>query len=637
MTVCDPLPCADRFDSSEPRVRPPRHGLRPVLLGVVALAVSATAWTQEAENETRGSRRIEVRTAGGDSVANYLASHSLLIGASDYERGWDDLDSVPDELERVRRKLVEHDFEVRVVLDPDSRELEDAFEEFLDDYGFDEGNRLLIYFAGHGYTRKTDQGLRGYLVPVDAPDPDRDKRGFLRSAFSMSRVELWARRAEVRHLLVLFDSCFSGTILRTRSRRPQPPPHITAKTGKKARQFITAGSADEPVPAESYFAPAFIRALDGAGDLNDDGYVTGLELASYLHDHLVDANVGQTPQFGIVSFPRLDDGDFVFELPAREPSELAIAEPPEVPRTSFSDLQELASRRRRWGAFQEGMSEAYSSVENLDAMKELTPAEKVEAWTRFLSDFEADNPLSEEDDQQRFEARQRIVFWDATQAAEQNRERLGELVDMKGRLDYLRASRAEKLDLTAAFSSQDATRRLLDAEIEVLEQQILEASDRFLTEVVDFLNQDPPVVGEPLTETQRVAVRLKSSEDMILAREWIELGGDYQRAIAIYENALALDPDNEELQAALAEAQRLRYMSAERFEAVRKGMTTAEVRAVLGTPLIHNVKTYEDRGVTAWFYLTAESGSAAAVWFRGLSEDQMEVYLATYDAVPARE
>jgi hypothetical protein len=125
---------------------------------------------------------------------------------------------------------------------------------------------------------------------------------------------------------------------------------------------------------------------------------------------------------------------------------------------------------------------------------------------------------------------------------------------------------------------------------------------------------------------------MKSDEDIALAREWIDKGGDYKRAIDIYTNALRFDPDNEALEQAMAEAEQNRYMSAERFAAAKKGMTEAEVRAVLGQVNLHNVKSFPDRKVVAWFYPTSEDGAAAAVWFRE-EKDGNKVYKLNFEEV----
>jgi hypothetical protein len=90
------------------------------------------------------------------------------------------------------------------------------------------------------------------------------------------------------------------------------PPHISMLTAEPVRQFITAGSAGEAVPANSVFTPAFIDGLaHGLADLDKDGYITGTELGVYLQGR-VPLHVKQTPQFGKINDYELSRGDFVF-------------------------------------------------------------------------------------------------------------------------------------------------------------------------------------------------------------------------------------------------------------------------------------------------------------------------------------
>jgi uncharacterized caspase-like protein len=53
-------------------------------------------------------------------------------------------------------------------MNPDSAALKRAFTDFINSHGLEEDNRLLFFFSGHGHTRKKN-GLKGYLVPVNAP------------------------------------------------------------------------------------------------------------------------------------------------------------------------------------------------------------------------------------------------------------------------------------------------------------------------------------------------------------------------------------------------------------------------------------------------------------------------------------
>ncbi|HER62418.1 MAG TPA: hypothetical protein ENO11_00365, partial [Desulfobacteraceae bacterium] len=260
-----------------------------------------------------GAMAIRVPVKGDEGADEemdlYGGSYALIIGASAYRAGWPSLESIPGELDNVENLLKRKGFKVERVRDPDSRQLKDAFTRFINQYGYDRKNRLLFFYSGHGYTR--NDGKKGYLVPVDAPDPDKDEKGFLIKALGMNHILSWSRDIEAKHVLFLFDSCFSGTIFKLRD-RPKPPPHITRLTAQPVRQFITAGQAGESVPANSTFTPMFIDALRfGIADLNRDGYVSGTELGLYLQEK-VPLHANQSPQFGKIQDYELSRGDFIF-------------------------------------------------------------------------------------------------------------------------------------------------------------------------------------------------------------------------------------------------------------------------------------------------------------------------------------
>ena len=130
------------------------------------------------------SIRVPVKDGKGveDEIDLYGGSYALLIGASVYKGGWPSLESIPGELDNVENLLKRKGFQIERINDPDSKQLKDAFTGFINRYGYDRNNRLLIFYSGHGYTR--NNGKKGYLVPVDAPDPDKDEKGFLISMFN---------------------------------------------------------------------------------------------------------------------------------------------------------------------------------------------------------------------------------------------------------------------------------------------------------------------------------------------------------------------------------------------------------------------------------------------------------------------
>ena len=264
----------------------------------------------------------------------YTGSYALLVGVAQYQQAtaWSSLESIPNELTALEGALKAQGFDaVQRVTNPTGAELERAIKEFIGKYGYTQGNRLFFFFAGHGYT--LDNGERGFFVPRDAPDPLRDEPGFRRVALSMQQVATWAQEITARHALFAFDSCFSGAIFRTRDR--SVPERISASTAQPVREFISAGGAGEPVPARSVFTPVFVRALNGAADLDRDGFVTGTELGNFVQREVIEYRTGQTPQFGKIRDVRFDQGDIVF-LPPRGASPAVAAAPAAAPPPAVS-------------------------------------------------------------------------------------------------------------------------------------------------------------------------------------------------------------------------------------------------------------------------------------------------------------
>ncbi len=283
-------------------------------LGVVLLTVS-TPLVRQSQDAARGLTVVPAPVGPGGALQElYSGSYALLVGVSRYDSpaAWGPLESIPQELDSLATSLRQLGFQqVEVISNPTGSELKQAVEGFMRKYGFKTDTRLLFFFAGHGYT--LDDGARGYFVPRDAPDPVADQAGFRATALAMQQVSTWAGELVARHALFAFDSCFSGTIFRTRNR--VQPARITALTQKPVRQFLAAGGAGETVPARSVFTPVFIRGLSGAADLDGDGYLTGTELFNYVQREVIAYRTGQTPQFGTVRDPRYDEGDLVFVVP----------------------------------------------------------------------------------------------------------------------------------------------------------------------------------------------------------------------------------------------------------------------------------------------------------------------------------
>ena len=267
-------------------------------------------------SQTNRGMKIKVHTAAGQEIQLYKGSYALVIGNGNYTNGWDPLDGALTDVEEVMVALEEHGFHVTLKKDLTKAKFDRAFAEFVLESGADANNRLLFYYAGHGYTRKSATGEDlGYLVMVDAPVPERDKVGFELESIPMESLVTQAEKILAQHVLFMFDSCFSGTILNVRD-RIIPPESISDRIKYPVRQFITAGRAGEVVPDHSDFKQAFLDLIEGRDhEPFRDGYITGEELGFYLKNQVPIYNPAQHPQYGKIRNPKLDKGDFVFVLP----------------------------------------------------------------------------------------------------------------------------------------------------------------------------------------------------------------------------------------------------------------------------------------------------------------------------------
>ena len=259
--------------------------------------------------------KITVRTETGKEIPLYANSYALVVGNGNYTNGWSPLDGALQDVKEVKTTLEKHSFHVTLKTNLNAAAFRRAFAEFVLKSGKDRDNRLLFYFAGHGYTRKsaTNDDL-GYLVMVGAPLPQTDEVGFELESIDMESLVTQAEKILARHALFVFDSCFSGTILNTRDDKKRPE-SISDSVAYPVRQFITAGRAGETVPDNSAFKEAFLNLLEGRADEPfPDGYITGEELGFYLKNQVPVYSSAQHPQYGKIRNPKLDQGDFVFVL-----------------------------------------------------------------------------------------------------------------------------------------------------------------------------------------------------------------------------------------------------------------------------------------------------------------------------------
>lgn len=256
--------------------------------------------------------RVVIHQASGEEIVLYENSRALVVGVSDYAKGWSRLPHAVRDGSMVAGSLRRRGFTVKTLFNPDGKELKEALSMIESEIGGSE-DRLLFYFAGHGETVTGEDGKEyGYIIPVDAPKLAKNRDEFLEKAVSMQSVAALVENSQVRHALFLFDCCFSGSIISSECVSME----LTRESLTfPARQFITAGAKDEEVPDVSIFTYCLLHALDNDGDLNGDGYMTATELSTFLSDNVIMRSHNTLhPQYGRIHNPGKDRGDFVFVL-----------------------------------------------------------------------------------------------------------------------------------------------------------------------------------------------------------------------------------------------------------------------------------------------------------------------------------
>ncbi len=245
-----------------------------------------------------GGPRIEF---GAIPFGNY---HALVIGNDIY-----------DELPRLETAVADatavadvlrdyYGFDVKLLLNVTVYEIKSALNQMRQ--SLTEKDNLLIYYAGHGYLdRETDTG---FWQPVDA-EVDNDANWM--STTTLSR---YLKAMTAKHIMVVADSCYSGTLLRaaptTVRSGMERATYLTRMATKRARTVLTAGGL-EPVldgggGGHSVFAKAFLDALRENPDVID-----GQTLFGELKRPVI-LNSEQTPQYSDIRGAGHDGGDFLF-------------------------------------------------------------------------------------------------------------------------------------------------------------------------------------------------------------------------------------------------------------------------------------------------------------------------------------
>ena len=259
-----------------------------------------------------------VRTPSQPQVSNGSAAnrpnilgrnYALIIGNNDYINLPDLKTAVGDaaalsELLKLRYAFGPGD--VKLLLNANKATIMDALAELRQ--RLKEDDRLLLYYAGHGQIDAVTEA--GFWQPVDA------EVGKRYTWIANDEIRREIRGLPAKHVLVLADSCFSGSLTRGAGERGEIPRdrYFTEIDSYVSRKVISSGGtepvADAGLGGHSVFAFYLLKALRE----NNQPYIASFELFNKLA-RAVTNNSKQKPDYGTVADAGDEgSGDFTFIL-----------------------------------------------------------------------------------------------------------------------------------------------------------------------------------------------------------------------------------------------------------------------------------------------------------------------------------
>ena len=189
-----------------------------------------------------------------------------------------------------------------------------------------EQDNLLLYYAGHGVLDTSEE--RGYWLPVNAKHDSRVQW------VSNTTITDTLKAMAAKHILVVADSCYSGTLVRgidlvRPSSGTERDTYLTRIAQRRSRTVLTSGGL-EPVAdnggggEHSVFARALLTALHENRDVLD-----GQQLFHLIRRPVI-LNAAQTPEYTDMRYAGHEGGDFLFvrRAPSGSQGQPANAPPP---------------------------------------------------------------------------------------------------------------------------------------------------------------------------------------------------------------------------------------------------------------------------------------------------------------------
>lgn len=247
-------------------------------------------------------------SAAVDQAVGRLDYHALVIGINSYQSGIPKLDTSVNDARAVKDLLVgKYGFAPQNVIELyDGAATRSNIIRTLRELSIslDENDALFVYFAGHGIEDIATS--TGYWIPADATPNAYE------TYVSNADIRTYLRAIKARHIFLVSDSCFSGTLLAQRAMPGEIDERFYArKAASRSRVVLTSGG-NEPVmdagkSGHSVFCYFFLKTLQDY----EKPYLIPTQIFAEVGP-LVGNNAPQTPQWGNLREAMDEGGELVF-------------------------------------------------------------------------------------------------------------------------------------------------------------------------------------------------------------------------------------------------------------------------------------------------------------------------------------
>jgi len=162
-------------------------------------------------------------------------------------------------------------------------------------------DNLLIFYAGHG--KMDEESGIGYWLLSDASMSSRI------NWFSNSSLTDYIKSIKAKHIFLVADACYAGSIFYSRGAMDAAPPSIADIYKNKSRTAMTSGGTTE-VNDDSKFSEILIEMLRS----NTDQFLTSGQLFRAIERPVMTSGSNTAPRFGVIQGVNDMQGDFVFIL-----------------------------------------------------------------------------------------------------------------------------------------------------------------------------------------------------------------------------------------------------------------------------------------------------------------------------------